>query len=50
MEQAREAKDPVQAEVWVEPVAVPADWVVVQQQALADTASAQTVVKRWYIS
>ena len=47
MEQAREAKDPVQAEVWVEPVAVPAaDWVVVQQQALADTASAQTVVKR----
>lgn len=49
-EQAREVRDLVQAEAWVEPVAVAAAWVVVQLQALVDTVFARTVVRRRHIS
>ena len=50
MEQAREAKDPVQAEVWVELVAVVVALVAVRQQVLAEIVFVQTVVKKCHIS
>jgi len=43
------AKDPVQAEVWVELVAVAVALVVVRQQVLADIVFVRTVVKRCHI-
>jgi len=48
MEQVQEARDLVQAEAWVEPVAV--DWVAAQQQVPVDTVFVRTVVKRCHIS
>ncbi len=50
MEQAREGKDLVQAEVWVELAAVVVALAAVRQQGLAEIVFVRTVVKRYHIS